>query len=384
MVKRVLQSMVLGASVVCAGAFAQAGDPIVLGLTTPVTGGAASFALPERQGVEMAVDEINKSGGVLGRPIRLAVADNRCNPTEGVQTANRLINEERAVTVIGAFCSSVSLAVMPIMRRAQVPLVIDVSTAPAIAQMSGKGGNEWAFRTSVSDDGMAKALVDYLGKNTQWRRIAILAEDTDYGRGGTKAFSEHAKRAGIDIVAAEAFTQATPDFTPLINKLSAQRPDAIAIYMLGADMANFMKQYEAWGGKIPVTGRFDPALLGADAIGRGFLDGSIGVLPYSPEIDTPANRKFVQTYRARFNADPQFQSAYGYEAVYIVADAIRRAGKPAPAAIREALEKTKYQSMLGVTVEFDEYNQAHNNAVVLQLKDRKISIVGLQRTGGDK
>lgn len=378
---RILQTVAAATAFVAASAWAQGGPPIVVGLTTPVTGGAASFALPERQGVEMAVDEINQAGGVLGRPIRLVVADNRCNPTEGVQTANRLINEDKAVVLIGAFCSSVSLAVMPIVRRAEVPLVIDVSTAPSITGLSGrKGNNIWAFRTSVSDDGMAKALVDHLAGQTPWKRIAVIAEDTDYGRGGTKAFSDHAARNGIQIVATETFTQGTPDFTALITKLASQRPDAIAIYMLGADMANFMKQYEAWGGKIPVTGRFDPALLNPESVQRGFLDGSIGVLPYSPDVDTPANRRFVEAYRKRYNAAPQFQSAYGYEAVYLVADAIRRAGKAEPAAIRDALEKARMPSMLGVTIEFDDHNQARNNAVVLRLKDRQISIVALQRT----
>ncbi|MGE0804356.1 MAG: ABC transporter substrate-binding protein [Burkholderiaceae bacterium] len=369
------------ASLVCTLAWAQGSAPIVVGLTTPVTGGAASFALPERQGVEMAVDEVNQAGGVLGRPIRLAVADNRCNPTEGVQTANRLINEEKASVIIGAFCSSVSLAVMPVVKRSEIPFVIDVSTAPSITGLSGrKGNNVWAFRTSVSDDGMAKALVEHLAARTGWRRIAVIAEDTDYGRGGTKAFAEHAKRLGITMVATETFTQATPDFTSLITKLVSSKPDAIAIYMLGADMANFMKQYEAWGGKIPITGRFDPALLSPEQIKRGFLDGSIGVLPYSPDVDTPANRRFVENYRKRFKADPQFQSAYGYEAVHLIADAIKRAGKVDATAIRDALEKSRYQSMLGVELQFDEHNQAQNNAVVLLLKDGKISIVALQRT----
>ncbi|MCC6201984.1 MAG: ABC transporter substrate-binding protein [Gammaproteobacteria bacterium] len=368
-------------SLLCTLGWAQGGAPVVVGLTNPVTGAAASFALPERQGVEMAVEEVNQAGGVLGRPIRLAVADNRCNPTEGVQTVNRLINEEKAVVIIGAFCSSVSLAVMPVVKRSEIPFVIDVSTAPSITGLSGrKGNNAWAFRISVSDDGMAKALVEHLAARTSWRRIAIIAEDTDYGRGGTRAFSEHAKRLGVTIAATETFTQATPDFTSLITKLVSAKPDAIAVYMLGADMANFMKQYEAWGGKIPITGRFDPALLSPEQIKRGFVDGSIGVLPYSPEVDTPANRRFAGDYRKRFNAEPMFQSAYGYEAVYMIADAIKRAGKVDAAAIRDALEKSRYQSMLGVELQFDEHNQAHNNAVILLLKDGKISIVALQRT----
>jgi branched-chain amino acid transport system substrate-binding protein len=357
-----------------------AAEPIVIGLTVPVTGGAASFADPERRAVEMAVDEINARGGVLGRPIRLAIADNRCNPTEGVQSANKLINEDRAVALIGAFCSSVSLAIMPVVQRAQVPLVIDVSTAPVITEHMGEGKNIWAFRTSVTDSGMAKALIDYLAEHMPWKRLALVGEDTDYGRGGIAAFTELAKARGMEVVRSEIFTQNTPDFTPIVNKLVASRPDALGIYMLGADMANFFKQYEAWGGRLPVTGRFDPALLSPAQRKRGFLDGSVGVLPYSPDVDTEVNRKFVDAYRKRNNADPQFQSAYGYEAVYLIADAITRAGNAAPAAIREALTTTDYPSMMGVSIRFDKQHQAHNNAVILELKDGKIRIVSLNPT----
>lgn len=380
MKKHLFGSLALGLSLLCGAATPQTGNPIVIGLTTPVTGNAASFADPERRGVEMAVQEINAAGGVLGRSIRLVVADNRCNPTEGVQSANKLINDDKAVALIGAFCSSVSLAVMPVVRRSEVPMVIDVSTAPAISQMIGQGKNTWVFRTSVTDDGMAKALIDHLAAKSSWRKIALLAEDTDYGRGGVRAFAELAKAKGMTTVATEMVQQGTADFTTVITKLMAAKPDAVAIYVLGADMANFLKQYQAWGAKIPVTGRFDPGLLSAAQRAGGFLDGSIGVLPYSPEIDTPANHRFVSSYRERNKADPQFQSAYGYEAMYLIADAIKRAGKAEPAAIREALASARMASMVGTSIEFDAQHQAHNNAVILLLKDGKISILSLNPT----
>lgn len=353
---------------------------IVIGLTTPMTGGAASFADPERRGVEMAVAEINAQGGVLGRQLELKITDNRCNPTEGVQTANKLIHEDGAVALIGAFCSSVSLAVMPIAQRAEVPFVIDVSTAPSITEHTGPGKNEWVFRTSVTDDGMANALIDYLVEATPWRKIALVAEDTDYGRGGIAAFQELGKKKGIEIIRAETFTQNTPDFTPILNKVSASKPDAIAVYMLGSDMANFLKQYEGWGGKIPITGRFDPALLNAGQLRRGFLEGSVGVLPYSVDIDTPANKHFATQYQALYKEPPQFQSAYGYEAVYMLREAIERAGQATPAAIRQALTETQYQSMMGLTISFDKSHQAHNNAVILKLHEGKVIITDLKPT----
>ncbi len=375
-----LSTLAAAAALGLAPLTATAADPIRIGLTAPITGGAASFADPERRGVEMAVEEINAAGGVLGRPLQLSIADNRCNPTEGVQSANKLINEDDVVAMIGAFCSSVTLAIMPVVQRAEIPLVIDVSTAPVITEHMGPGKNEWAFRTSVTDAGMARALIEYLADEGEWQTIALVGEDTDYGRGGMAAFTELAEAKGIEVTRSETFTQNTPDFTAIINKIVASRPDAIGMYMLGADMANFLKQYEAWGGQIPITGRFDPGLLSKAQRDRGFLDGSIGVLPYAPEVDTTANREFVKAYEARNDEPPQFQSAYGYEAVYLLADAIERAGQAEPAAIRQALVDTAYPSMLGVDITFDDDHQAHNNAVILQLNDGEIEIVSLNPT----
>jgi len=368
-------------ALLAAAGSAQAADPIRIGLTSSFTGSAALFGQHDRYGVEMAIAEINAAGGVLGRPLALDAEDNKCNPSEGVKAATKLVTEHKVVAVIGAMCSSVTLAIMPIIQRNETPLVIPVSTSPAITPLSGKGGNVWAFRTTPSDDGMAIAIGRYLKANGV-ARAAIVAEDTDYGRGGARGMTAALKANGIALTATEFIPQNTPDFTTLLTKIDAMRVDRVAVYMLSSDVQNFFRQYESFGTKTRVTGRAEMSVVRnavtPEFLAKGGLDGTSGLNPYAANLDTPENRDFVARFRARYNTDPIQMSFYSYEATRIVADAITRAGKVDRHAIRDALQKTRYKSIMGGDIEFDDYNQAHNNTVMIELRDGgKVTIVGL-------
>src|ERR1700726_3811454 len=134
---------------------------ILIGLSTPVTGPAAVASEWERWGVDLAVEEINGAGGLLGRKVEVMTLDNKCNPSEGVNVANKLI-EAKVLAIIGAHCSSVHLAVMPIIKQAKVPMITGIASNPQITALSGVGGNEFAFRISPSDQSMMDALGKYL------------------------------------------------------------------------------------------------------------------------------------------------------------------------------------------------------------------------------
>src|SRR5262249_1036048 len=144
--------------------------------------------------------------------------DNRCNPAEGVKAATKLLTETKVVALFGGMCSSVTLAVMPIVQRAQIPFIVTISTAQSIAQQAGAGGNEWTFKTNPSDDTMAEGIAEKL-KADGVKRLAFLAEETDYGRGGVKVFTEAAKKRGIEIIATEYFPQGMPDFSTAMAKM---------------------------------------------------------------------------------------------------------------------------------------------------------------------
>src|SRR5205085_10917691 len=188
---------------------------ILVGAGTPSTGVAAAPALWEKWGLDIAADEINAKGGVLGRKIEVRAYDNRCNPSEAVNVTNRLI-EDKVSVILGMHCSSATLAAMPLVEKAHIPMIEGIASSPRITELSGLGGNDWTFRINPSDQDMMIALGRYLKADTKIKRVAVVGEDTDFGRGGAGAFADVAKADGLQIISTDFHPQNQPDFTSLL------------------------------------------------------------------------------------------------------------------------------------------------------------------------
>ena len=359
---------------------AAAQDTIKIGSSSSFTGPAAFYGKHQRWGIEMAVDEINGKGGVLGKKIEVVYEDNRCNPAEAVKAVNALISQHNVVAILGALCSSSTLAVLPIVKRSEVPLITSSSTAASITGQIGEKVNRWGFRSTVGDDGMAHAMVAYLKKEGV-KRVSIVGEESDYGRGGAQIFTEAMKANGLELVSADFVNATSPDFSVIMTKLKANKPDRVAVYFTSTPLTAFFRQYEAARLNIPGTGRLLLEVIAKavtpEFVAAGGLDGSTGTNPYSPNIDTPENKDFVARFTKRAGEAPNQPSFMVYEAMHMLAKAIEKAGKATPAAIRDALRQVKYPSIMGGTISFDAGHQAHNNAVVTSFKDGKVLIVGL-------
>src|SRR6195256_4702792 len=244
-------------------------QPIVIGVSTPQTGVAAVASEWEMWGVNLAVEEINASGGLLGgRKIELMVLDNKCNPSEAVNVANKLV-EAKVVAIEGAHCSSAHLASMKIVADAKIPMVTGIASNPQITELAGPGRNEYAFRISPGDAAMMEALGSYLGGKKLFKTVAIVSEDTDFGRGGADAFKAVAGKAGIEIVSSDFHAQGAPDFTSILTRLQQRKPDGIATFQTSTDSINFLRQAMQVGLKIPYTGRIELGGGNQPIIGAG-------------------------------------------------------------------------------------------------------------------
>jgi branched-chain amino acid transport system substrate-binding protein len=311
-------------------------ETITLGVSSPITGAVAYGSLQERRGLELALGEINDAGGVLGKKLRLVFEDNQCNPSVSVTVATKLI-ESGVPAVLGCQCSSAVLAAMPVFQKAQVPLVSSIATNPAISEKSGVGGNPWVFRLNPSDKELAIANVNYLASLGSVRKIAIVAESTDYGRGGATAFSAAAQAKGLSIVSTDYHQIGTPDFTTVLARLRTNGADAIALYHSHADTANFVRQARAQGVTATLTGKMTFSGDAAEAlVAAGTFDGAVTAYPYSAMVETPKNKDFVEKVLAAYKETPTYETFAGYEAMLVLADAIKRAGKAEPQAIRDA------------------------------------------------
>jgi len=340
MKKRALLSSVLSV-LLGFGAAAHAQNTIRIGLSGAFTGPAALASEWEKWGVELAADEFNAAGGLLGKKVEIVAVDNRCNPTEGANTARKLIQEKVSV-IVGGHCSSATLAMMPIIAEAKIPMITGVSSSPKIAELSGAGGNPWMFRISPDDQMMAQALTEYLGQKKLFKNLAIIAEDSDFGRGGVQAFTPLAQKAGITIVSTDFAPQSTPDFTPLLTRVAQRRPDGIAIFMLSADQLSLTRTAMQMGLKIPYTGRAELAGKMLEIIAAGGMEDSVSAWTYSPDIDNAANKKFANTIFTKYKTQATLQSWAGYDGMQAIGQAIRDAKSDDPVKIRDALAKVKF------------------------------------------
>ena len=352
-------------------------QPIVIGVSTPQTGVAAVASEWEMWGANLAVEEINQAGGLLGgRKVELMVLDNKCNPSEAVNVANKLV-EAKVVAVEGAHCSSAHLASMKIMADAKIPIVTGIASNPQITALAGPGRNEYSFRISPSDSAMMDALGIYLGNKKLFKTVAIVGEDTDFGRGGADAFKAVADKAGVTVVSTDFHPQNAPDFTSILTRLQQRRPDAIATFQVGGDSINFLRQAMQLGVRIPYTGRIELGGRNQPIIEAGGMEKSISAWTYNATIDAPENKAFVGKIKAKHNSEPYLQTWGAYDSIRVIAQAIKEAGSTDGEKVKNAIKNLKFTTVIGKTVTFDDHNSAGRFVVLQTVVDKKVGVADI-------
>jgi branched-chain amino acid transport system substrate-binding protein len=364
------------AAMMCVGtAFAQQG-PIVIGVSTPKTGPLATASEWEMWGVDLALEEINAAGGLLGRKVEIMVLDNKCNPSEGVNVANKLV-EAKVVAIEGAHCSSPHLATMKIIADAKIPMVTGIASNPQITELAGPGRNEYAFRISPGDAAMMDALGSYIGGKKMFKTVAIVSEDTDFGRGGADAFKAVAAKAGIEIVSSDFHAQGAPDFTTIVTRLQQLKPDGIATFQTSTDSINFLRQAMQVGLKIPYTGRIELGGRNQPIIEAGGMEKSISAWTYNAEIDSPQNKAFVEKIMKRHNSKPYLQTWGGYDGMRVIFEGIKAAGSTDGTKIKDAIKNLTFTNVMGKTVKFDDHNSAGHFVVLQTVVDKKVGVADI-------
>ena len=370
MLKTLLGTVIASCAVL--GAVAQAQD-IQIGFPGPVTGPVSFLGQHMKWGAEQATEEINRRGGVLGRKVSFIMQDSMCRPADSVAATERLLSQDKVDVVLGDLCSGASLALMPVIEKAEKPMIVSISTLPEITQKAGVGGNKWVFRSVPNDIMLANVIAKQM---RPYKTIAFVAEDTDYGRGAIKLLKEKLSPE-VKILSEDYVKQSETDFLPVFTRLRSTKPDAIGVYMLDQQGANLMKQYAQFGLTAPLVGR--PPLVSplvSDLLATGKFNGSWTVYPYYDKYSSPENDAFTKPFNDK-NKQPPHYVAYGiYEAMLIAADAIKRAGSTDAVAVREAPIKTNYKGILG-QVRFDANHQSHNNLMYMLVDSGKLGVKDL-------
>lgn len=373
-------ALVLAALLSASATPAVAAQPVRIGITTILSGPYADRGQSEQYGAQLALDQINQAGGVLGRPVEAFYADNACKPDIGVPATKRLIEQQHVPVIIGALCTPVTHAIEPVVQAAKIPLVIATSAGQDFVDASGVGGNDYLFKTIPSEVDIARGLIRYLATK-HIKSVAIAAETGGFPQANAVAFTKAAKDAGITVTDVETITPGSTDMAALLDKLKSGAPEELLI-MPGSSTAAFFKAYEASGWKVPVSGRLD---LGAaiSAVSPAFIQAGgladvTSIAVFTPLIDKPGVRDFVASYEAHYGLVPTQRSFFVYEATLLVADAIRRAGADQPAPIEQALKTTTMPSLLGGTYAPNDHNHPHMPLFIVGLQDGKPAVIATE------
>lgn len=354
-------------------------EPIKIGVIQPITGPVAYDGQLVVNGAKMAEEDINAAGGVLGRPIKLIVEDGKNDPAESVNAAERLIVRDKVPVLVGAWGSSSTLAVMPVVARYGIPLICETSTSPKITDP--KTGNKWTFRTSSTNGIDALHLEKNIVKDLGFTKPAFLAVNNDWGRSVVQAYSEVIRRQGGNPVTTEYHGAGETNFYPFLTKIKASGADSLIITTDIQSIVMIAKQSTELGMTIKrmATSGFSPKMI-LDLAGPAAAEGLYLVdyfVPYAPTGEKAAEiAAFVERYAKKFPTEglPDKYVASGYDAIFVICEAIKLAGSTDPGKIRDALEKVRYHGLTGY-LWFDENRQARPTVYLTQVKGGKPIVV---------
>jgi len=366
-----------------ATAHAEDSGPIKIGVIAPFTGSAAAYGAPAWQGTVLAAEQINAQGGLNGRQIELTQGDDACVPATGVTVAQRMINVDEVQILLGAVCSSVTLALMPLAEQNEVLLVNATSSNPKITYQAGVGGNIWTFRNLGSDETRARVTLEYAVKEKGRKKFGAIAVDNDFGRDAIKYVKKYmAEHPGVELVTEDYYALAETDFRPVLTNIQARGADGIIYFgVVGTTPILCTQMHELGMGadKSPLVGSVNVIPSTLEQCPETSLDGTVEAVSWLDSLDSADNQKFVAEYRARFNGETPDATAYdNWSTLFILRDAMKLAGSTDNRAVIKALEEGSFPSPLG-DISFDDHHQSDIPMILLEVKGKERVQKGLFR-----
>ena len=353
----------IGAMVLGLAACSSGPKDIVIGGVGPVTGAAATFGVSTKNAYEMAIAEWNAKGGVLGKQIKLDFADDKGDPTEGATVYTKLIQQDKVVAIVGTVMSKVSLAGAPICQAAGIPMISPTSTNPKVTQVG-----DFIFRACFIDPFQGTVGAQFSFTDLNAKKAGVLFDNgNDYNKGLAEYFQTKYQQLGGKIVDFEGYSTGATDFKAQLTKILSAKPDVLYVSDYYNDVALIAKQARELGFKGPMVGGDgwdspDLTKIGGAAVENGYFTNH-----YSKEDARAEVQDFVKKYQAKYGAAPDALAALGYDAMNIMLDSIKRAGKTDGKSIRDAMKATDLQTVSG-TVKFDANRNPVKSAVIIEIK----------------
>ena len=354
------------------GSLTLAADPIKIGVAGPFTGGSSSMGVSMRDGVRLAIDEINKAGGVLGRQLLAVERDDEAKNERGVQIAQELVNKEKVTAAVGYINTGVALASQRFFQEAKIPVMNNVATGSIITHQFDKEPENYIFRNSAHDTIQAPMVVEEAVTRRGFKKVAILADYTNYGQLGREDLEKALSVKGIKAVAVEKFNIKDVDMTAQLLKAKEAGAEAVLTYGIGPELAQIANGMTKLGWKVPIVGSWTLSM--ANYIDNAGPGGEGARMPqtFIQEPTTPKRQSFIVSYLKTFNPknsrmDSPVSAAQGYDSIYLLAAAIKQANSTDGPKIKDALENLKSPVEGVVTTYNKPFSKADHDAITANI-----------------
>ena len=357
-------------------AFAQ---EIKVGLSGPFTGGSSSMGVSMRDGVKLAVQEINKAGGVLGKQIKLIERDDEAKNELGVQIAQELINKEQVVATLGFINTGVAQAAQRFYQEAEIPVLNNVATGSVLTKQWPDAKVNYVFRTAANDTIQSSMIAEEAVKRQGFKKPAILADATNYGQLGREDLTNALAKMDIKPVAVEKFNLGDTDLTAQVLKAKEAGADVILTYAIGPELAQIANSMAKLGWKVPMIGSWTLSMASFIDTAGPNGDGAMMPQTFIQLPTTPKRKAFIEAYQAAYNVDRMpspVSAAQGYDSAYLLAAAITQAKSTDGKKIKEALENLQTKIEGVVTIYDKPYSATDHEAV-----SSNIPVFGLVKGG---
>jgi len=327
---------------------ATAAEPIKIGVVNMLTGPLAEGGSFQVNGLQLALEDVNKAGGILGRPVELRTEDNASTNPGTVLAFSKLFTDPAIKAIVGPIASTQIQAASPAIAKAGIPTMIG-GTDPSLTRVN----NKWVFRARPNDLYSSKVIADFGVNTLKLKKWAIVHATDAFGQGGAKALTEALQALGVTPVLDQGYTSNSQDFTPIVLAVKKSGADVLGTYMtIPADQAIFAKQLRQLGVNIEWVGSPTTATVTTRTLGGAALYGTYAVADFNAEANEAA-REFARRYRERFGIDPDGFASWSYDALQILALAMNSANSTEPEAIRKAILAIKAYKGLEGTYEYD-------------------------------
>ena len=320
-----------------AGAVPAAGEPVHFGVSGPLTGPNAQYGAQWKAGFDLALEDINANGGVLGRPLAYVFEDSQSDPRQSVAIAQKFVNDPKIAIELGDFSSPASMAASPIYQRAGLVQFGFTNSHPDYTK-----GGDFIWSPSISQADSQPLLADLAIKTLGLKRVAVLHLNTDWGRTSKDVFVKAAAERGAQVVATEGYQADEKDFRSTLVRVRDAKPDGIVLISYYADGALIAGQVRTTGINLPlvaVGSVYSPKFI---ELGGEAVNGIYTNTTFFPEEPRAEVQEFVKSFRAKYSKEPDAFNAYAYDAVVYAAAALRQAGPQADRkAVRDAFYKIK-------------------------------------------